>query len=167
VIDEKYRDVAELALGAVEGIKRTGIRALALRERYAKMLMPLEGNVNHVGMMYAGSLFTLGEIAGGAIHMVSVDTTRLFPIVKEVNIRFRRPAMTDVTMEVELSAEEASRIEAEALEKGKADYVLNLDLEDANGEVVSTVVGTWQARRIPEGMRVATSIVPEADRSEG
>ena len=143
------------------------MRAVALRDRYAKLLMPLEGNVNHVGMMYAGSLFTLGEIAGGAIHMVSVDTTRLFPIVKEVNIRFRRPAVTDVTMEVELSAEEASRIQAEALEKGKADYVLNLELKDANGEVVSTVAGTWQARRIPEGMQVATATVPEADRSEG
>jgi acyl-coenzyme A thioesterase PaaI-like protein len=165
VIDEKYREAAELALGSVEGIKRTGIRALALRDRYAKLIMPLEGNVNHVGIMYAGSLFTLGEVAGGAIHMVSVDTTRLFPIVKEVNIRFRRPAVTDVTMEVELSAEEASRIQAEALEKGKADYGLNLELKDANGEVVSTVVGTWQARRIPEGMRGATSMGPEADHS--
>jgi hypothetical protein len=72
--------------------------------------------------------------------------------VKEINIRFRRPAMTDVTMEVELSAEEASRIQAEALEKGKADYGLKLELEDANGEVVSIVEGTWQVRTIPEGM---------------
>jgi len=108
--------------------------------------MPLEGNGNHVGMMYAGSLFTLGEIAGGAIHVVSFDMTKLFPLVKEIHIRFRRPAMTDVIMEVELSAEEASRIEAEALEKGKADYVLNLELEDAGGEVVAVVNGTWQVR---------------------
>ena len=149
MIDEKYRGAAKRAVGAVEGIKRTGIRAVTLRDRYAKMLMPLEGNVNHVGMMYAGSLFTLGEIAGGAIHMVSFDMTRLFPIVKEVKIRFRRPALTDVTMEVELSAEEASRIQTEALEKGKADYGLNLELEDASGEVVSIVSGTWQVRAIP------------------
>jgi acyl-coenzyme A thioesterase PaaI-like protein len=151
VIDEKYRGADKLIVDAVEGIKRTGIRVLALRDRYAKMLMPLEGNGNHVGMMYAGSLFTLGEIAGGAIYVVSFDTTRLFPIVKEVNIRFRRPAMTDVTMEVELSAEEASRIQAEALEKGKADYVLNLELEDADGEVVSIVEGTWQVRAMSKG----------------
>jgi acyl-coenzyme A thioesterase PaaI-like protein len=157
VIDEKYRGAAERAVGAVEGIRRTGIRAVALRDRYAKMLMPLEGNVNHVGMMYAGSLFTLGEIAGGAIHLVSFDVTRLFPIVKEVHIRFRRPAMTDVTLEVELSAEEASRIQAEALEKGKADYVLNLELKGADGEVVAIVGGTWQVRVIPDGMWVATS----------
>jgi acyl-coenzyme A thioesterase PaaI-like protein len=151
VIDEKYTGADTLLVDAVEGIKRTGIRVLALRDRYAKMLMPLEGNGNHVGMMYAGSLFTLGEIAGGAIHVVSFDMTRLFPLVKEIHIRFRRPAMTDVTMEVELSAQEASRIQAEALEKGKADYVLNLDLEDASDEVVAVVNGTWQVRTMSDG----------------
>ena len=149
MIDEKYREAAELAVGLVEGIKRTGIRALALRDRYAKMLMPLEGNVNHVGMMYAGSLFTLGEIAGGAIHLTSFDGTKLYPIVKEVHIRFRRPATSDVTMEVELGAEEASRIQAEALQEGKADFVLDLELKDVEGQVVSTVNGTWQVRRFP------------------
>jgi acyl-coenzyme A thioesterase PaaI-like protein len=157
MIDEKYQNLAKLVVDAVEPIKRTGIRMVALRDRYAKLSMPLEGNVNHVGMMYAGSLFTLGEIAGGAIHMVSFDVTRLYPIVKEVKIRFRRPALTDVTMEVSLEAEEASRIESEALEKGKADYQLSLELVDAGGEVVSVVSGTWQVRPIPPGMRPATS----------
>ena len=153
MIEEKYRGAAEIAVSAIEAIKRTGIRVVDLRDRYAKMLMPLEGNVNHVGMMYAGSLFTLAEITGGAIHLVSFDMTRLYPLVKEINIRFRRPAMTDVTVEVELSAEEASRIQAEALETGKADFAMKIELEDANGEVVSIVEGTWQVRVIPEGMR--------------
>jgi acyl-coenzyme A thioesterase PaaI-like protein len=153
VIEEKYAAAAELLTGAVEAIKRTGIRVVTLRDRYAKMLMPFEGNVNHVGMMYAGSLFTLGEIAGGAIHLVSFDVTRLVPIVKEVHIHFRRPATTDVTMEVALSEEEASRIQAEALEKGKADFPMKIELEDADGEVVSIVEGTWQVRAIPRGVQ--------------
>ena len=153
MIEEKYREAAKIAVSAVAAIERTGIRVVALRDRYAKMLMPLEGNVNHVGMMYAGSLFTLGEIAGGAIHMVSFDVTRLVPIVKEVKIRFRRPATTDVTMEVELGAEEAAQIQSEALEKGKADYELKLELKDASGEAVSIVSGTWQVRVMPPGMR--------------
>ena len=150
MIDEKHRNAAELLVGAVEPIKKTGLRVVALRDRYAKLLMPLEGNVNHVGMMYAGSLFTLGEITGGAIHVVSFDMTKLYPLVKEINIRFRRPAMTDVTVEVELSAEQASRIQAEALETGKADYAFDLDLVDAGGEVVAIVHGTWQVRAMTE-----------------
>lgn len=153
MIDEKYRGAAELLVGGVAAIQRTGISVVALRDRYAKLRMPIAGNVNHVGIMYAGSLFTLGEIAGGAIHLVSFDVTRLVPIVKEVSIRFRRPARSDVTMEVGLSAEEASRIETEALEKGKADFALELALRDEGGEVVSIARGTWQVRTIPEGMR--------------
>jgi acyl-coenzyme A thioesterase PaaI-like protein len=125
---------------------------LELRDRYAKALMPLDGNTNHVGIMYAGSLFTLGEFAGGAIHVASIDFSRYFPIVKEVRIRFRRPALTDVTMEVTMTEEQAQTLEAETEKNGKADFELNLELKDANDVTVAEVTGTWQIRKMSEGM---------------
>lgn len=152
MIDEKYAQICEMAIASVPGIERTGLKILELRDRYAKALMPLEGNTNHVGIMYAGSLFTLGEFAGGAIHLVSLDFTRFVPIVKEVRIRFRRPAMTDVLMEVTMTEEEARRLQSEAGQNDKADYQLNLELKDQNGETVAEVAGTWQIRKMPEGM---------------
>ena len=152
MIDEKYAGVCNMAIASVPGIERTGLQVLELRDRYARALMPLEGNTNHVGIMYAGSLFTLGEFSGGAIHLVSMDFTKFFPIVKEVSIRFRRPAMTDITMEVTMTEQDAKRLEAEAEEKGKADYELKLELKDQNGETVAEVKGVWQIRKIPEGM---------------
>ena len=152
MIEEKYKVVAEYIETGVEGIKRTGIKAAALRDRYVKLLMPLAGNVNHVGTMYAGSLFTIGECMGGAIYGVAFDTQRFVPIVKEVTIRFRRPAVTDVTLELEMGADEVDRIQQEAEEKGKADFTLDLELKDTNGEVVSIVHGIWQIRKIPEGI---------------
>ena len=91
MIEEKYKVAAEYVETGVEGIKRTGIKVLAMKDGYVKTLMPLEGNVNHVGMMYAGSLFTIGECMGGAIYGVAFDVKRFYPIVKEVTIRFRRP----------------------------------------------------------------------------
>jgi acyl-coenzyme A thioesterase PaaI-like protein len=152
MIDEKYAEICKMAIASVPGIERTGVRILELRDRYAKALMPLdEGNTNHVGIMYAGSLFTLGEFAGGAIHLVSMDFRRFFPIVKEVRIRFRRPALTDVTMEVTMSEQDARRLEAEAEKHGKADYELKLDLKDMQGETVAEVSGIWQIRKFPEG----------------
>ena len=152
MIQEKYKPIVEFALNSVEGIKRTGIQVLEFRENYAKALMPLLGNINHVGMMYAGSLFTLGEISGGLIHIAAFDVEKYFPIVKDVSIRFRRPALTDVTMEVSLTPERVAEIQAEADQTGKADYQLDLELKDGNGESVSLVTGTWQIRRLPEGM---------------
>ncbi|MCP4756922.1 MAG: DUF4442 domain-containing protein [Proteobacteria bacterium] len=155
MIEERYKTLAEFSVSLVEGIKRTGIRVIGLRDRYAKILMPLEGNVNHVGMMYAGSLFTIGEFSGGIIHGVSFDVKRFVPIVKEVTIRFQSPATTDVTLEVSLGREEADRIQAEAEENGKADFALELEIKDAGGETVSLVKGLWQIRKMPEEMKGA------------
>ena len=152
MIEEKYKKVADYVAHGIEGIKRTGLRVLEMRDRYVKLALPLEGNVNHVGMMYAGSLFTIGEVTGGAIHGAAFDIEKFFPIVKEVSIRFRRPAVTEVTVEVTITEEESNRIQAEAEEKGKADFTLDVDIKDANGEVVSIVHGVWQIRKIPEGM---------------
>lgn len=154
MIEERFRPAAEFAMTSIEGIKRTGIKLLDLKERHAKLLMPLEGNVNHIGMMYAGSLFTIGEINGGIIHIASFDVHKFVPIVKEINIRFRRPAVTDVTVEISMTKEEAEKIEKEAEEKGKADFTMDIDIKDANGEVVSIVHGIWQIRQMPEGMEV-------------
>jgi hypothetical protein len=81
-----------------------------------------------------------------------MDCTKFFPIVKEVRIRFRRPAMSDITMEVSMSDQEARRLEAEAQRNGKADYELRLELKDQSGETVAEVGGVWQIRKIPEGM---------------
>jgi len=155
MINEKYAAVCDMAIASVPGIERTGLKVLELRDRYAKALMPLnEDNTNHVGIMYAGSLFTLGEFSGGIIHLVSMDFTKFVPIVKEVHIRFRRPAMTDITMEVTMTEQEAERLQAEAEENGKADYELHLELKDQSGETVAEVNGTWQIRKMPEGMGI-------------
>jgi acyl-coenzyme A thioesterase PaaI-like protein len=152
MIEKKYEAVADYCVTCIEAIRRTGIKVLEMRKRYVKLLMPLEGNVNHIGMMYAGSLFVIGEITGGVIHGASFDVTKFVPIVKEVNIRYRRPAFTDVTLEVSMTEEEADRIQAETLKNGKADFPMELEIKDASGEVVSIVKGIWQLRPMPEGM---------------
>ncbi len=147
-IAPKYAEIAELAVNMVEGIKRTGIQVIELRDRYVKLCMPLEGNSNHVGIMYAGSLFTLGEITGGMIPFVALDMTDLVPIVKEVNIRFVAPGTSDVFMISEISEEDAATIQQTASENGKADFRLELELKDANDSVVAIVNGLWQVRNM-------------------
>jgi len=151
MIEEKYQIVAEFAVSAVEGIKRTGMRVLTLKDRYAKIMMPFQGNVSHVGTMYAGSLFVLGEFAGGIIHGVAFDYNKFFPIVKEVTIRYLKAAKTDVTLEVEMSAENADRIQATADREGKCDFELDLALKDGDDQTVAEVHGVWQLRKFRAG----------------
>ncbi len=151
MIEEKYQIVAEFAVSAVEGIKRTGMQVLALKDRYAKMMMPFEGNVSHVGTMYAGSLFVLGEFAGGIIHGVAFDYNKFFPIVKQVTIRYLKAAKTDVTLELEMSQATADQIQTTAASEGKCDFELELALKDADNQTVAEVHGIWQLRKFREG----------------
>ena len=134
--------------GGIPAVARTGIEILELEKGYVKMKMPLEGNVNHVQMMYAGSLFTLAELPGGAIFATSFDSRRFYPIVRDMSIRFRRPAKTDITVEVRLDEAKAAEIAAEAEREGKADYEWNCELKDESGEVVAITHNIYQLRKI-------------------
>lgn len=128
-------------------VKRSQLKAEVLEPGFVRLCMPLAGNQNHIGSMYAGALFTLAEIPGGALFLTSFDTERFYPIIKEMNLRFRRPATGDIHVEARLAAEEIERLQGEASEVGKAEYVLELTLVDGGGEVVAESRGVYQLRR--------------------
>lgn len=129
-------------------VSRCGVKVLELERGYCKMLMPYDLNINHVGTMYAGALFTLAELPGGVVYTTSFDVRKFYPIVKDMSIRFRRPAKTDITVEVRISEEEIARIEAETEANGKCDYVWDVELKDASGEVVALAHNVYQLRKI-------------------
>lgn len=128
-------------------VKRMNLKAEVLEPGFVRLRVPLAGNENHIGSMYAGALFTLAEIPGGALFLTSFDAGKFYPIVKEMNLRFRRPATGDIVVEARLSAEEIARLQREAQTNGKAEYVLELQLTDGSGEVVALSRGIYQLRK--------------------
>lgn len=124
-------------------VENTGIDLLEYGRGRVKLMMPLEGNVNHVGMMYAGALFTLAEIPGGTLFGSAFDTKRFYPIVGELSIRYAKPAMGDAFVVAQLSDGEIDRITSELEEEGRAKYVLDLEISDADGVVLATTSGTY------------------------
>jgi acyl-coenzyme A thioesterase PaaI-like protein len=131
---------------AIAFVKRSGLQAEILEPGFVRLRMPLSDNQNHIGSMYAGALFTLAEIPGGALFITSFDSARFYPIVKEMNLRFRRPATSDIRVEARLATDDIERLQAEAQRLGKAEYWLELQLTDASGEVVAESRGLYQLR---------------------
>lgn len=127
-------------------VKRSNLKALVLEPGFVRLQMPLAGNQNHLGSMYAGALFTLAEIPGGALFLTSFDAQRFYPIIKAMNLRFRRPATGDIRVEARLAAEEIQRLQKQVTEQGKAEYCLELQLTDDGGEVVAESSGLYQLR---------------------
>jgi len=126
--------------------ERMGLETVKVGKGYAKLKAPIRGNENHVGIMYAGALFTLAEVPGGTLFYSLFDGSKYYPVVKDMYIRFRRPAKTDVTIEITMSEQRAAEIAAEADKNGKADYVLEGKMLDDTGEVVALSKGTYQIR---------------------
>ncbi len=138
------RQLLERGIGFV---RRAGLRVEEMKRGYARLRMPLRGNRNHIGTMYAGALFTLAEVPGGALFLSSFDTRRFYPIVTEMNIRFLAPARGPVTVEVRLDDAEIERLQAEAEQAGKARYVLEAQLKDGKGVIVAESRAHYQLRR--------------------
>ena len=134
--------------GGIPFAARTCVKVLAMEPGYVKMMMPLQPNINHVGTMYAGALFTLAELPGGAIFLTTFDASRFYPIIKGMEIKFVKPAATDITVEVRLDSAEADRIQQVANEAGKADYEWDCELKDTSGQVVCVTSNRYQLRSI-------------------
>lgn len=82
--------IRQLTEEQIAFVQRSGLKAEILEPGFVRLCMPLQGNQNHIGSMYAGALFTLAEIPGGALFMTSFDAQRYYPIIKEMNLRFRQ-----------------------------------------------------------------------------
>ncbi|WP_029922718.1 PaaI family thioesterase [Nevskia soli] len=132
--------------GGIKFVANSGLRVVELRRGYVKCLMPFAGNGNHIGTMYAGALFTLAEIPGGALFLSSFDAAKFYPIVKELDLRFLKPAKGDVTVEIALDDIHIASLSAQAAEKGKAEFILEGQLKTADGVVVAESRGVYQVR---------------------
>lgn len=138
--------VNQLMRATIPLVDSCRIEAVALERGYTRTTAPFEGNGNHFGVMYAGVLFTVAEVIGGVMAAATFDVTRFFPLVKSVEIDFKRPARSDVFAEARLDEDTIAAATAAAEAEGRGRYELRATVTDAEGTVVATTVGQYQIR---------------------
>jgi thioesterase domain-containing protein len=147
-ISDGHKELVNYLEKAIKIIEKMGIRILDFQKYSVKIILPKEQNVNHIGTVYAGSLFSLADYAGGVLFFATFDLKKYYPILKEVTITFKKPGTTDITCEASMSPAQAEQIKSITDETGKADWVLDLALKDEKGDVCSIVHGIFQMRKI-------------------
>jgi acyl-coenzyme A thioesterase PaaI-like protein len=125
--------------------RRNHFQITELRKGYLQARIPIKGNKNHLGTMYAGAEFLLTEVPGGIISIFEFGSG-YFPILKEITIRYLLPATSDLTIELSMTQAELDEIQMKADQNGKCDFTLNLDLKDVNDVVVAQSVALYQLR---------------------
>jgi acyl-coenzyme A thioesterase PaaI-like protein len=127
-------------------LEHMGLEVIEAAPGRAAARVPMGGNGNHVGTMYAGVLFSVAEMLGGALSLATFDPARYYPIVKDLRIDFRRPATSAVTARTSLDEAEIDRVLVVDEIDGKGLFVLRSELTDADGTLVASTEGTYQIR---------------------
>jgi len=129
-----------------------GIRVEAIARGYVKLRLPFAPNINHVGMVYAGSLFSLAESPGGMVFSTAFDFAEFVPVVAKFDVKFIRPALSDITVEARLDDNELTRIETEMRSTGKSRFTLALELKDEAQNIVATTTGYYTGMKTPPAL---------------
>lgn len=139
-------DVTSFIHQAIPMLGKIGLEVVAMGPGRMTLRVPFEGNQNHVGTMYAGVLFSIAEVPGGALAVQLFDPARFYPVIKDMSVQYLRPARSDVTVAAEITPDEVRRILAETESQGKSEFVMELAVTDADGVVVMTSTGHYQLR---------------------
>jgi len=147
-ISDEYKDLVNYLEKTIKIIEKMGMRILDFQKHSVKIKLPKLPNMNHLGTVYAGSLFSLADYAGGVLFYASFDGKKYYPLLKEVNIAFKKPATTDITVEASMLPTQAEQIKKITDETGKADWVLDLELKDEKGDICCIAHGIFQMRKM-------------------
>lgn len=125
---------------------RNGFCVIELRPGFVKALIPLKGNKNHFGSLYAGAYFLVAEIPGGVLTLFDLGPAYT-PILKEMTLQFLQPANSDVVVEFSLDQKTVEAIKTEADKTGRAAFELEGLMYDQDGTHVATSVGHYRVRK--------------------
>jgi acyl-coenzyme A thioesterase PaaI-like protein len=148
-VTDQLVEMMNAALGStIPTAQQMGVHVVEARRGFAAASVPVDGNGNHFGVIYAGVQFTVAEILGGIISLSTFDSAKYFPLVKNLDISFVGMARSELRAEASLDEDTITRIEAEAAERGKSDFTLEATVTDADGKTVATTRGLYQLRAI-------------------
>jgi acyl-coenzyme A thioesterase PaaI-like protein len=123
-----------------------GVRFAELRPGFVRAEVPFEGNGNHFGVIYAGVIFTVAEVLGGAIHFATFDASTHYPLVRSLTIDFLAPGTSRLSASASLNQGEVARIRAAATPDAKVAFVLEAEVLGEDGTVVARTRGDYQLR---------------------
>ena len=127
--------------------RNAGLQILQADEVFKAKVELTSETENHVKMMHAAYLFAVGEFLGGLVPMRHLAKPEKFqPVVRDLKIDFKAPAMTSVTAETVFSQAQADEMNAELDKDGRYDFTLVADLKDEAGTVVAQTTTNYAIR---------------------
>jgi len=143
-----YSKLKPMIEETIPWVKDSGLSAEVLEPRHVVLRLPKDRHLNHVGIVYAGSLFMLMEIAGAALFACTYPYGQYIPINKGMEIKFLNMGVTDILCELSITEKEAKEMLRPIDEKGKGEWVLEMDCRDTEGTIIATSVCQYYIKKM-------------------
>ena len=103
---------------------------------------------NHVGSQHAGALFAAGEAASGAAFVGTFGERLgdITPLVRNADIAYRKPGQGVITATGRLGTE-PDELLADLDDAGKVDFVVDVQLTNAHGDMVAEMSVQWNVKK--------------------
>ena len=108
------------------------------------------GVQNHLETIHASAQFTLAETASGEILRKSFPDLvgKVIPVLRESQIKFKRPANKKIVAYPSVTAESLSKFEEQISKKGRATITVEVQVKDIDGTATCTGTFKWFVQRI-------------------
>jgi len=126
-------------------------RFLGLRAEGAALSLPEDANyLNHLGTVHASAQFALAEAASGQwlLDRFGTEAANHLAVVRQVSVKFRRPATGELTAEAGAAAEVADAFLETLARRGRATIEVSVRLLDAGRNVTLEAAFEWFAQRL-------------------
>jgi thioesterase domain-containing protein len=128
-----------------------GIEVVEASPGHVRTRLPFRPeNVNHIGTVYAGVLFSFLESSGGALVFVSFDIARWIPVIVEGSIRFVRPVAGAVETTLEVGNAERDEVHKALDADPKSSWTLHAVALAEDKRVACEADFVYRFRSIPQ-----------------
>ena len=142
-------EVQQLITAKVPVAGFLGLEVESVEEGHVRLRLPFAHPVeNHLGIVYAGAIFSLAEIAGGVVMLSAFDTREITLIIRRLEIDFVRPSRRDLFCDVQLSAALVDEARASIAGQGTADVSLPIEVTDARGRAIARARANYYLRLV-------------------
>jgi uncharacterized protein (TIGR00369 family) len=121
-----------------------GLQVESIEDGIYRSRIPLNDNTkNHVNIVHAGPMWMTAEYLGGLIAADNLSNPKYQPVIAGLNIKFLRPAITDITAETEFTKDDAAAMKKALESTGRYDFTIHIVVRDTAGKVVAEADGDY------------------------
>jgi acyl-coenzyme A thioesterase PaaI-like protein len=126
-------------------------RFLGLRLNGSVLVLPADPKYqNHVGAVHASAQFSLAEAASGQwlLGKFGDEAADYLAVVRHAEVKYRRPALGELTAKAEVSPEEAERFRDTLERRGRATIEVHVQVLGADQGITLEATFEWFAQGV-------------------